>query len=242
MSKVTTHWRSPRLHEEIQLIRWGEVGVPVLVLPTAGGDAEEIERFLMIDALAELLAAGRIKVYSTDSIAGRVLLADEGSPDHQAWVQSEFHHMIRHEVVPAIRTDCRSADIQVISAGSSIGALNALAMLCRYPDAFSAAVCMSGTYDIERFHDGPLSMDLYYSSPLHFLEQLDGEHLRQLRQRFVIFASGEGRWENIGETWQIAHVLGQKGIPNRVDPWGTDWDHDWPTWRRMLPKYLDELT
>jgi esterase/lipase superfamily enzyme len=36
-------------------------------------------------------------------------------------------------------------------------------------------------------------------------------------------------------------VLGSKGIPNRVDPWGTDYDHDWSTWRQMLPKYLGEL-
>jgi len=27
-----------------------------------------------------------------------------------------------------------------------------------------------------------------------------------------------------------------------VDPWGRDWHHDWPTWRRMLPQYLEELT
>ena len=31
-------------------------------------------------------------------------------------------------------------------------------------------------------------------------------------------------------------------IPNRVDQWGEEWDHDWPTWRAMLPLYLDELT
>ena len=39
----------------------------------------------------------------------------------------------------------------------------------------------------------------------------------------------------------IADVLGAKGIPNRVDPWGREWDHDWPSWRAMLPRYLDEL-
>ena len=55
-------------------------------------------------------------------------------------------------------------------------------------------------------------------------------------------ASGEGRWENIGESWRMADVLGSKGIPNRVDAWGPDYDHDWPTWRRMLPQYLAELT
>jgi esterase/lipase superfamily enzyme len=29
-------------------------------------------------------------------------------------------------------------------------------------------------------------------------------------------------------------------VPNRVDLWGPDHDHDWPTWREMLPKYLAE--
>jgi hypothetical protein len=27
-----------------------------------------------------------------------------------------------------------------------------------------------------------------------------------------------------------------------VDNWGPRWEHDWPTWRRMLPQYLGELT
>ena len=47
---------------------------------------------------------------------------------------------------------------------------------------------------------------------------------------------------DIGESWRLAEVLGSKGIPNRVDPWGPDWHHDWPTWRKMLPQYLEEWT
>ena len=67
-------------------------------------------------------------------------------------------------------------------------------------------------------------------------------HKGSNRSRKAILASGEGRWENIGESWRLAHVLGSKAIPNRVDPWGADYDHDWSTWREMLPKYLGELT
>ena len=39
----------------------------------------------------------------------------------------------------------------------------------------------------------------------------------------------------------MGSTLGAKGIPNRVDDWGPEWDHQWPTWRRMLPQYLAEL-
>ena len=79
------------------------------------------------------------------------------------------------------------------------------------------------------------------SSPLHFLPHLDGPALERLRARFVVLASGEGANEDIGESWHVAHVLGTKGIPNRVDSWGPHWDHDWPLWRAMLPGYLDAL-
>ena len=65
--------------------------------------------------------------------------------------------------------------------------------------------------------------------------------LAQLRSRFVVLATGQGRWEDEGETWKMAQVLGAKGIPNRVDLWSDQHDHDWPTWREMLPLYLDDL-
>ena len=44
------------------------------------------------------------------------------------------------------------------------------------------------------------------------------------------------------DSWRMAAVLGSKGVPNWVDPWGPEHDHDWPTWRQMLPIYLDDLT
>ena len=58
----------------------------------------------------------------------------------------------------------------------------------------------------------------------------------------IVLASGEGRAEDLGESWRMANVLGAPGVPNRVDPWGPQWHHDWPTWRKMLPQYLEEWT
>ena len=70
---------------------------------------------------------------------------------------------------------------------------------------------------------------------------LEGQHLDLLRQRFVLLPTGEGDYEDPGESWRIANVLGAKGVPNRVDLWGQHWPHDWETWREMLPRYLDEF-
>lgn len=244
-SKATERWYSERLHREVTLVRWGFHGQPVLLFPTAGGDAEEVERMLMVRVLQPLLDAGAIKLYACDSVAGRALVSREGGPRHQMWVQDQFHRYIRHEVIPAIRNDCNSSDITVWSAGASIGAFNAVAVMCRFPDVFSRTIAMSGTYDLRRFYDAAphdFTNEFWVSSPLHFVPTLAGVHLEVLRSRFALIISGQGRAEDVGESWRLAHVLGTHGVPNRVELWGPEWHHDWPTWRAMLPKVLSDWT
>ena len=75
--KDVFRWYSPHVEQSIQLVRWGHMGTPVMLFPTAGGDAEEVERFHLIGAVKPLIEAGRIKVYSTDSIAGKAWISKQ---------------------------------------------------------------------------------------------------------------------------------------------------------------------
>jgi esterase/lipase superfamily enzyme len=239
--RVRERWFSERMQQQVTVMRWGLFGQPVLVFPSAGGDAGEIERHGLADACGPLLAEGRVKLYSVDSVAGRAMVAKEDSAEHRMWLLNQFHECVRWEVLPAIHADLGGSALDVVAAGASIGAFNAVAVLCRYPEAFKAAIGMSGTYRIERFYDEAWSQDLYYAAPLQFLPGLEGPQLDRLRSRQVILASGAGEWEDVGESWRMAEALGAKGIPNRVDDWGPQWAHQWPTWRQMLPQYLHEL-
>lgn len=242
MMKTSSHWFSPRLGQKVHVVRYGHFGTPVLLFPTAGGDAEESERFQMMKALEHLITGGRIKVYSVDSVAGRTWIDQKSTGAERGAMQNRFDAFIYQEVVPAIRADCGSADIEIITAGASIGAFNALAAICRHPNVFSKAICMSGTYDLTRWMSGQHTFEFHVSSPLHFLPFLNDEaHLKLLRSRFILLGTGEGRWEAPGESWAVASVLGSRGIPNRVDLWGKDYDHDWVSWREKLPRYLEEL-
>ena len=225
---VKSRWRSERMGKEATLARWGTYGQPVLVFPTAGGDAEEIERWQMLKVLDPLVSAGKVKIYSCDSVGGQVWFSKEGTPAHRMWMQNQFHQYIKHEVVPAIHRDC-GGEVPIWTTGASIGAFHAVAVTCRFPNLFSRFI------EVDRYTD-----DYFVSSPLQFVPTLEGPHLERLKKNFVLFASGAGRAENMGETWDMANVLGKKGIPNRVDPWGADVHHDWMTWRVMLPKYLGE--
>ena len=241
MTREITSWHSPRLGCDISLARWGHYGTPLLVFPTAGGDALEIERMLMIDALAPALEAGRIKVYSVDSIAGRAW-AEKKPVDYCSQLQNAFDACISDEVVPAIRADCNDAAIEIAVAGASIGAFNAVASICRHPEIFRLAIAMSGSYDFERLFGKRIGGEFYFAAPLMFLPNLgECDELDRLRQRFVLLATGKGRYEYPADSWRMAEVLGSKGVPNRVDAWSEDWHHDWPTWRRMLPQYVDEF-
>jgi esterase/lipase superfamily enzyme len=234
----SSRWYSERLKEEATLNRWGYSGQPVLVFPTAAGDAGEIDRFHLIRVLEPLLAAGRIKIYSCDSVAGRVWFGKEGSPEHRMYMTHQFHQYIKHEVVPAIRMDCQKADIGVWATGASIGAFHAVAVTCRFPDMFHRALGMSGTYDLMRFIERDHPTDYFFvSSPIHFVPTLAGRHLDLLRTRHIHLGSGEGKWEDISESFRMGRTLGNMGIPNWVDSWGPKVDHDWE-----LPKYLSEWT
>jgi len=238
--KDVFRWYSPHVEQNIQLVRWGHMGTPVLLFPTAGGDAEEVERFHLIGAVKPLIDAGRIKVYSVDSVAGKAWISRQHSAEFCSYLQNMFDAMIYREIVPAIRHDCQTPDIEIIATGASIGAFNSVATVCRHPDAFKMAIAMSGTYDLSNYLEGRFIQDFYFASPLHFLPGLEGPMLDRLRKRMIIMPSGEGDFEDIGESWRMAAVLGAKGIPNRVDSWGPEWRHDWGTWRAMLPKYLGE--
>jgi esterase/lipase superfamily enzyme len=241
--KTVARWRSERLERDVTMVRWGTFGQPVLVFPTAGGDAEEIERMHLVGSVMGLVEAGKIKVYSCDSVAGAALLAREGTADHQMWLQNQFQQYVRHEVAAAIRTDCQKPDAEIWTAGASIGAFHAVSAVCRWPDVFTRACAMSGTYDLRRFFDAKnFTDDFWVSSPVHFVPTLGGVHLDKLRERFIVMPSGEGRAEDIGESFRMADALGKQGVPNRVDNWGPEFPHDWQTWRQMLPRFLDEWT
>ena len=88
--KQNWSWNTQRLPEPARVARWGHFGTPVLLFPTAGGDYEEIERFHMIRVLGELIDAGRIKVYSVDSVAGKTWLQGTHSSEYCSRVQNLF--------------------------------------------------------------------------------------------------------------------------------------------------------
>lgn len=237
---------SPSLERAMPVARWGDYGVPVLLFPTAGGDFLECERFLMIRALSPLIAARRISVFACASISGDGWMNGEAHPGHRAWLQELFDRYLAQTLLPFIREQCGGYPT-VIGAGASLGAYNAVNAACRHPSAFSKVVAMSGTFDFDKWQDRWPGYDpgrdqtYYFHQPLRYLPGLRGTLADHLREVEFVVATGRGRWEEPAQSERLARVLASLGVPHRLELWGRDCDHDWPTWRTMLPLFLDRL-
>ncbi len=240
MHREIHRWFSPRLHKDMEVAVYGHYGFALLMFPTAAADFLEYERFHLIDSIGHLIDAGKVKVFSINSINNESWLNQRMQPRYKAIRHQQFNGYVAEEVVPFIWNHCQSR-VPIITTGASFGALHSANNLFRRPDLFAGVIAMSGCYDLKDYTDGYYDEDVYFNSPMDYLPHLQDAHiLGQLRaKRHIHFVTGSGNYEKPSASRDIGNVLQSKGIPCEIDIWGHDVAHDWPWWRKMLPHYLE---
>src|SRR4051812_28143520 len=139
--------RRMRRDEIDGVLAYGHWGRPLLVFPSQGGTRYEWEQHGMIDAIAGLIDAGRVKVYCVDSW--------DSDSWHDEWLPLEergrrhgaYEGWLLGHVAPFIYADCGGFQ-ESISTGVSFGAYHAANLTLRRADLFPLAICMSGIYDV----------------------------------------------------------------------------------------------
>jgi esterase/lipase superfamily enzyme len=239
MHRAIYGWHSPRLQKHMEIVEYGHYGPAILLLPTAAADYLEYERFQLIDALSGVLEAGKVKVYSINSINSESWLNSNIHPRHKAMRHVQFNEYVYEEVLPFIRKQT-SEDTAIYTSGASMGALHSANLFFKRPDLIQGVIAMSGDYNLSTYTKGYHDMDVYFNSPMEYLPNLNDEHiLNQIRQSGQIrIVTGSGDWENPDASRRFSAILNAKGIPHELDIWGPDMPHDWPTWRKMLPYYI----
>ncbi|MBS1913924.1 MAG: esterase family protein [Bacteroidetes bacterium] len=240
MDRLLDSWYSPNLNKEMEIAIYGHSGFALLMFPSAAADYLEYERFYLIDSIKPMIEEGRIRVFSINSINSESWLNDTISPRQKAVRHQQFNAYVAEEVVPYMNNATGGRTL-TITSGVSLGAFHAANTVFRRPDLFDGTIAMSGIYDLKSYSKGYYDEDVYFNSPMDYLPNLHDETVLGLlkSKSDIHFLSGEGSYEAPGATWAIANVLGAKGIPNNVEIWGPEWGHDWPTWRAMLPDYLN---
>jgi esterase/lipase superfamily enzyme len=243
MERRTTAWFSHNLNIEMPLVAYGHAGYPLLMFPTAAADYLEYERFHLVDAIGPFIDGGKIRAYSINSVNRYSLLNEQMPPHLKAQLLTQYDRYLTDEVLPLIRKDTGQDDARPLTTGASLGAFLAANMYFKHPDLFRGTIAMSGGYDIKTYLQGYYDDNVYFNNPVDYLPNLNDDYNLPLLQRAdaVFILSGQGAYEAPERSRQLSDILSAKGIPNTLDLWGHDVNHDWPWWRKMLPYVLGKL-
>ncbi|MCE2503119.1 MAG: esterase family protein [Chlorobi bacterium] len=240
MERILDAWYSPSLGREMEIVIYGHHGFALLMFPSAAADYLEYERFYLIDSIKHLIEEGKVKVFSINSINSESWLNHEMQPRDKAVRHQQYNRYIEEEVTPYINNAMGGRTL-TMTAGVSLGAFHAANVLFHRPDLFDGVIGLSGIYDLKKYTNGYWDEDVYFNSPMDYLPNLtDEEILGQLRSKeHLHFLTGSGPYEDPNATQAMSDMLAYKEIPHNIEIWSAEWSHDWPTWREMLPNYME---
>jgi esterase/lipase superfamily enzyme len=243
LPKYVDGWHSPRLNQQMPIVSYGTRGKPLLLFPTAAADFLENERFFLIKSIEPAIFAGRVRVFSINSINSQAWMDKSLPVPEQARRQALYASYIEEEVVPYIRTMVGNPGARIATTGASFGGFHAANTLFRRPDMFDALIGMSGFYDLEPDYLRGYSDDnCYFNNPAWYLPNLNGERLGLLQKHSaIVIATGQGAYEAPHASRNLSKMLDRLNIPHVLELWGHDVSHDWPWWRKMLPHFIDRM-
>jgi esterase/lipase superfamily enzyme len=232
---------SPAIGANGNVVVYGHWGRPLLAFPSQQGPVWQYEERGMIDAIGDLIEAGRVKVYAVDSFDSGSWYRDDLSLEQRAQAHGRYEDWIVNQVVPFVQEDASTHEIAL--TGVSFGAYHAANFALRRADLFPLAICQSGVYDVSVVAGGERGDAAYFHNPADYVSHLHGEHLEWLRGRVnLLLVVGQGAWEDstgaLESTRRFAGQLAAKGIPHELDVWGHDVAHDWPAWRAQIAHHL----
>lgn len=237
-------WWSPSLGQDMELKVYGHYGKPVLVFPAQSGRFFDYENFGMVEAVRGSIDGGKVKLFTVDSVDAQSWANWDTHPADRARRHEDYDRYIVQEVAPLIRQNCGDYGGKFFTTGCSMGAYHAANFFFRHPDVFDGTIALSGLYQLRMFVGDYMDDLVYFNSPLSYLPNLnDPWYLDQYRQSEIIVCCGQGAWEDamLEDTRRLGSILEAIGVPAWIDIWGSDVNHDWPWWRKMMPYFLDKL-
>ena len=235
-------WHSPAIGHEMRLRLYGHDGRPIVAFPPLDGVFTDFEDFGMVDSVIHLIDAGRLCIVAVDGIDRESWTNGAIQPADRARRHDDYDRYLVDELAPWVRE--RTGWQTMWTTGCSMGGYHAANALFRHPEAFDGCVAISGLYQLRTFIGDYVDDAVYFNSPLLFLPGLeDPLCLDRLRAATICVVAGQGAWDEdmLADARALGDVLAAKAIPAIIDIWGTDVNHDWPWWRRMLPYELERL-
>ncbi|MCD8365516.1 MAG: esterase [Clostridiales bacterium] len=237
---------SPALGRDMECKVYGHAGSPVLFIPCQDGRFFDFENFKMTDYWRPWIDAGKVMVFSIDTIDQETYSADWDPAvrirRHEDWIR-----YITDEMVPFITSMAEErngyAPAGVIAFGCSLGATHAANLYFRRPDLFDGLLALSGIYSTQYGFGDYMDELVYANSPVDYLSNMPEDHpyMELYRNRKAVICCGQGAWEQPETSRIIKGILDRKGIPVWVDFWGYDVNHDWCWWYKQVEYFVPWL-
>jgi esterase/lipase superfamily enzyme len=154
MSREVAELWSDALGAAGTVIRYGHWGRAVLAFPSEQGRAGDFENNGMVGAVADLIDAGRLKIYCVDSYDAASWSNQDVPVEERARRHGCYESWILNDVLPWIYQDCGGA-AEVVALGCSLGAFHAANFALKRADLFPrrCASQVTTTHDVP--HDWP---------------------------------------------------------------------------------------
>src|SRR6185437_3658879 len=109
--------------DEGNLLAYGHDGRPVVAFPSENGEPADWEERGMIDALAEPLDNGRVRLYCIPSFDGESWTRGDLPLEERALRHGHYERWVLTQLVPFVQADTHTHEL--IATGCSFGAYHA---------------------------------------------------------------------------------------------------------------------
>lgn len=241
ITDLTLH--SDQMHKDFDLSVYGTDGVPLIVFPEGDSSCTSWEDNGMIDALADLVEAGRVQLFCTDTADDMGWYATASTTEYRLENLSAYFDFVEKDLVPFVREHAAGSALPVL-AGAGSGALDATICMLRWPKEFGGLLALSGTYDARRYVGDLYAGEWAELSPVDLADAL-GEDDPALAGRQLAFVCGTSDTERGLDTQrELQSVLVGKGVAATFEYWGRDVTYGWAWWQKeaaqLLPCLLEE--
>lgn len=227
-------WFSNYLQRDVEMLVFGHAGYPVVLFPTSMGSFYENRDMGLIESAKWYIEQGLIQVFCPESNDKQSFYNKSVHPHQKIQQHVAYDKMICHELVERIRLNTRVG--KVVVSGCSFGGYHAANFSFRHPGYVSHMFSMSGAFDIRSFMYGYQHDDIFYNSPLEYLQGLNDFELWNMD-----IVLGTSNWDICFDSnLKLHEVLKSRSVNHWLDV-RQNRLHDWDLWREMFPHYLSRI-
>ncbi len=222
---------SGALGRDMELLRFGDTGLPLLVFPTSQGRFYQWEDFGLVGALEDKIGDGHIQLWCVDSVDAESWYDNGKHPADRVRRHLDYERYLVDELIPALPEP-------PVGAGTSFGAFHAVLLALRQPWHVAGFIGLSGAYDTNHWLEGYGDEETYLANPTAFLPGLTDERYLGPIRSFTKKVIATGRDDaNSAESIRVGELLKEKGVDVWLDVYD-GWAHDWGYWKEQMLRYV----